>query len=81
MKTKELELLGRDYEAVKEAGRREAEGLRLVINNLNTSLDEAKIDAIRLQQELAGLREQAETDRRMAVKEAERRIQEEWSRS
>lgn len=70
MKIKELELLGRDYEAAKEAGRREAEGLRLVISNINTSLDEAKIDAIRLQQELAGLREQAETDRRMAVKEA-----------
>jgi hypothetical protein len=39
MKTKELELLGRDYEAAKEAGRREAEGLRLVIGNLNASLD------------------------------------------
>jgi hypothetical protein len=80
MKSKELELLGRDYEAAKEAGHREADGLRLLISSQGASLDEAKLDAVRLQQELAGLREQAETDRRMAVKEAERRLHEEWSR-
>ncbi len=56
MKSKELELLGRDYEAAKEAGRREIDGHLLLINGLKVSLEEAKLETLRLQQELSGQR-------------------------
>ena len=56
VKVRECELLARDCESAREAGRREAEGLRLVIANLTASLDENKLEAQRLQQELGQIR-------------------------
>jgi hypothetical protein len=56
IKARECEVLACECEAAREGGRREAEGLRLVIANLTSSLDEAKTDACKLQQEASQVR-------------------------
>jgi hypothetical protein len=81
VKVRECELLARDCDAGREASRREADGLRQVIANLTASFDEVKLESLKLHQETAQMREQAESDKRLAFKDLERKLQEEFSRS
>lgn len=80
IKARECEVLACECEAAREAGRRETEGLRLVIANLTASINESKVEVLRLQQEAGQWKEQAESDKRLALKELERRLQDDFAK-
>lgn len=80
IKVRQCEVLACECDAVREAASREAEGLRVVIGNLTASLQQAKLDTLKAQQQAGQARQQSEGDRRLALKEQERRLQEEFQR-
>ena len=80
IKVRECEVLTCELEAYKDASKKEIDSLRVIITDLTTRSEEIKLENNKLSQEMQRVKDEAESDQRIAVKEADRKAREEMGK-
>lgn len=80
IKVRECEVLACELEATKDANSKEIDSLRQAVSSLTSGSEDLKLENGKLQLEVQRVKDEAESDQKIAVREADRKAREELSK-